>query len=46
MKHLLRAAAYNESDPLNGVVENIIVGQVINLGTGVPELIMKKVDKK
>ncbi len=46
VKHLLRAAAYNESDPLNGVVENIIVGQVINLGTGVPELIMKKVDKK
>nr|AIF11231.1 DNA-directed RNA polymerase, subunit A'' (rpoA2) [uncultured marine group II/III euryarchaeote KM3_51_D01] len=46
VKHLLKAAAYNEEDPLNGVVENIIVGQVINLGTGVPELIMKKVDEK
>ncbi|MFH1424823.1 MAG: DNA-directed RNA polymerase subunit A'' [archaeon] len=42
VKHLLRAAAYGESDELNGVVENIIVGQVINLGTGVPELVLNR----
>lgn len=42
VKHLLKAGAYAEEDPLTGVVENIIVGQVIALGTGVPELILKK----
>lgn len=41
VKHLLRAAAYGEEDCLNGVVENIIVGQVVTLGTGVPELVLK-----
>ena len=42
VKHLLKAGAYAEEDPLTGVVENIIVGQVISLGTGLPELILKK----
>ena len=41
VKHLLKAGAYGEEDRLKGVVENIIVGQVINLGTGIPELILK-----
>src|SRR3989344_4007299 len=41
VKHLLKAAAYGEEDRLKGVVENIIVGQVIALGTGIPELIIK-----
>src|SRR3989338_11528118 len=41
VKHLLKAGAYGEEDRLRGVVENIIVGQVIALGTGVPELIVK-----
>lgn len=42
VKHLLKAGAYGEEDALNGVVENIIVGQVISLGTGIPELILKR----
>ncbi len=46
VKHLLKASAYGEVDGLKGVVENIIVGQVIALGTGVPELIMKTEEKK
>jgi len=46
VKHLLKAGAYGEEDQLNGVVENIIVGQVVFLGTGVPELIMKREEKK
>jgi DNA-directed RNA polymerase subunit A" len=41
VKHLLKAGAFGEEDKLKGVVENIIVGQVIALGTGIPELIMK-----
>ncbi len=41
VKHLLKAGAYGEEDRLKGVVENIIVGQVIALGTGIPELIIK-----
>ncbi len=42
VKHLLKAGAYGETDNLNGVVENIIVGQVANMGTGVPELVLKQ----
>ena len=41
VKHLLAAGAYCQTDPLEGVVENIIVGQVVSIGTGVPELVMK-----
>ncbi len=42
VKHLLDAAFKGERDELNGVVENIIVGQPVRVGTGVVELIMKK----
>lgn len=42
VKHLLKAGAYGEEEKLSGVVENIIVGQVINLGTGIPDLILKE----
>jgi len=41
VKHLLSAAAHCQEDPLEGVVENIIVGQVVSVGTGIPELVMK-----
>lgn len=41
VKHLLESAFKGEKDELNGVVENIIVGQPIKIGTGVVELIMK-----
>ncbi|QQR92937.1 MAG: DNA-directed RNA polymerase subunit A'' [Candidatus Iainarchaeum archaeon] len=40
-KHLLDAALNGEKEKLQGVVENIIVGQPIKVGTGVVDLIMK-----
>ena len=42
VKHLLDAAFKGEKDDLNGVVENIIVGQPVKVGTGNVEIIMKK----
>jgi len=41
VKHLLDAAFKGERDDLQGVVENIIVGQPVKVGTGIVELIMK-----
>jgi DNA-directed RNA polymerase subunit A" len=40
VNHLLLASQRGESDELNGVAENIIVGQPVNLGTGAIELAM------
>ena len=40
VNHLLLASQRGESDHLNGVAENIIVGQPVNLGTGAVELVM------
>ncbi|MDD4250763.1 MAG: DNA-directed RNA polymerase subunit A'' [Candidatus ainarchaeum sp.] len=40
-KHLLDAAFKGEVEHLTGVVENLIVGQPIKVGTGVVELLMK-----
>jgi DNA-directed RNA polymerase subunit A" len=42
--HLLEAAREGEKDRLNGVTENVIVGQPIPLGTGIVDLIMKMPD--
>ena len=39
--HLLSAGMYGEQDPLEGVAENIIVGQPVTLGTGAVNLIYK-----
>jgi len=41
VKHLLDASFKGEKEELEGVVENIIVGQPIKVGTGIVELIMK-----
>ncbi|MDH7593888.1 MAG: DNA-directed RNA polymerase subunit A'' [Methanomicrobiales archaeon] len=41
VNHLLDAAITNEVDELNGVTENIIVGQPIQLGTGDVKLIAR-----
>ena len=41
VKHLLDAASHGEEDPLEGVTENVIVGQPIPLGTGMVELFMR-----
>lgn len=42
VKHLLESAFKGEEEHLSGVVENIIVGQPINVGTGTVKLIMKE----
>ncbi|EZQ03086.1 DNA-directed RNA polymerase subunit A'' [Candidatus Acidianus copahuensis] len=41
VKHLLDAAARGDVEEFKGVVENIIIGQPIKLGTGMVELSMK-----
>ena len=40
VNHLLDAAIYGEVDELNGVIENVIVGKPIKLGTGDVDLRM------
>ena len=40
IQHLVNAAIAGETDPLKGVIENIIVGQSMPLGTGSVELFM------
>jgi len=46
IQHLVNAAIKGEKDPLKGVVENIIVGQSMPLGTGSVELFMNMGVKK
>lgn len=41
IRHLLEAAAKGEIDYLRGITENVIVGQVIPLGTGMVDLYMR-----
>lgn len=41
-KHLLRASIHGEIDNLSGVIENIIIGQPIPLGTGSVHVVMDK----
>ena len=40
VNHLLDAAIHGEVDDLNGVIENVIVGKPIKLGTGDVDLRM------
>ena len=40
-KHLINACVKGEEDTLNGIAENIIVGQTIPCGTGKVDLVMK-----
>ena len=46
IQHLVNAAVKGETDPLKGVIENIIVGQSMPLGTGSVELFMKMGGKR
>ena len=46
VSHLLQASRRGEIDKLEGVAENIIVGQPVNLGTGAVELVMQRKSKK
>ncbi len=40
--HLLMAGVKGETEALSGIVENVIVGRPVRLGTGMVELVMKK----
>lgn len=40
VRHLLESAAYGKLDKLKGITENVIIGQIIPIGTGTVELIM------
>ncbi|MGQ9544360.1 MAG: DNA-directed RNA polymerase subunit A' [Candidatus Bathycorpusculaceae bacterium] len=42
--NIIDAAVKGESDPLEGVTENVIVGQSIPIGTGLVELYMSTID--
>ncbi|MHA1125244.1 MAG: DNA-directed RNA polymerase subunit A'' [Candidatus Heimdallarchaeota archaeon] len=46
VKHLLEACLTGEVDPLKGIAENVIVGQVIPLGTGSIDLMMNPMSKE
>lgn len=46
VQHLIRAAERGEVDPLNGVVENVLIGQPVPVGTGIVRLAMKLPIKK
>jgi DNA-directed RNA polymerase subunit A" len=41
IKHLINASLEGEVDPLNSVVENVMINQTVPLGTGLPGLITK-----
>jgi DNA-directed RNA polymerase subunit A" len=45
VKHLLDASVAGEEDLLNGITENVIVGQTIPLGTGFIDLYMSRSGK-
>jgi len=44
IKHIINAALIGERDPLNSVVENVMINQTIPIGTGLPRIVMKKKD--
>ena len=37
-KHLVNASFYGEADKLDGIIENILIGQIAPVGTGMIEL--------
>jgi len=41
LKHIVNASLIGEEDTLNSVIENVMVNQVVPLGTGLPGLIAK-----
>ncbi|MFX1487281.1 MAG: DNA-directed RNA polymerase subunit A'' [Promethearchaeota archaeon] len=46
VKHLLEASVRGDEDPLKGITENVIVGQIVPLGTGSIDLLMEKRGKR
>ncbi|MCK5159156.1 MAG: DNA-directed RNA polymerase subunit A'', partial [Candidatus Heimdallarchaeota archaeon] len=46
VKHLLEACLQGEADNLRGITENVIVGQMVPLGTGAIDLMMNPMSQK
>ena len=46
VNHLLDAAIHGQSDDLDGIIENVIAGKPISLGTGDVKLRMGSIDAK
>ncbi len=46
IKNIINAALVGEVDELNSVVENVMINQVVPIGTGLPSLYMKSMGKK
>ncbi len=46
IKHIVNAALVGEKDPLSSVVENVMINQIIPVGTGLPKLTLNNPDKK
>ncbi|MDD5418200.1 MAG: DNA-directed RNA polymerase subunit A'', partial [Candidatus Nanoarchaeia archaeon] len=46
LKHLFNAACHNEADELTSVVENVMINQIIPVGTGIPHIVVKQGGKK
>lgn len=45
LRHLKKASIRTEEDKLDGPVENIIIGQIPPMGTGIPKLMLKGVSE-
>jgi DNA-directed RNA polymerase subunit A" len=46
LKHVVNASVSGERDFLNSVVENVMLNQVIPIGSGLPKLVIKKDSKE
>ena len=42
IKHVINAALKGEVDQLNSVVENVMLNQIVPVGTGLPQLVSKR----
>ena len=40
LKHIINASLIGERDRLNSVIENVIINQLVPLGTGLPDLVL------
>jgi DNA-directed RNA polymerase subunit A" len=46
IKHMINASLLGEEDHLNSVIENVLLNQVVPLGTGLPGLVAKMKNKE
>ena len=46
LRHIIGATLLGEKDPLNSVIENVIINQPVPLGTGLPDLVVKMAKKE